>query len=121
MHERRFRRIPFEAQAVVSVDGNEYSCELLDLAMKGALLASDKPLSVGHGQTCLLCITLQGGPISLNFEAELVHQDDDHYGFKFLSEDLATLTHLRKLIELNTGDAETTRNELFSWLDRRVE
>lgn len=116
MHERRFRRILFEAQAIVSSEGNEYSCELLDLAMKGALLASDKHLRVRLGQICQLCITLQGAPISLKFEAELVHQDADHYGFKFISEDLDTLTHLRKLIELNTGDAEATRNELTSWL-----
>lgn len=116
MHERRFRRIPFAAQAIVKAEGKEHSCELLDLAMKGALLATDKPLHVSLGQSCHLCITWQGGPISLNFEAELVHQDVDHYGFKFISEDLATLTHLRKLIELNTGDAETTRNELTSWL-----
>jgi len=116
MHERRFRRIPFAAQAIVSSEGNEHSCELLDLAMKGALLASDKPLPVRLGQIYQLCIALQGGPIALKFEAKLVHHDVDHYGFKFISEDLDTLTHLRKLIELNTGDAEATRNELTSWL-----
>ena len=38
------------------------------------------------------------------------------YGFKFLSENVETLGHLRKMIELNTGDAETTRSELSSWL-----
>ena len=69
-----------------------------------------------HYNACELVIALPGTAISLNFDAELVHVEDLQYGFKFISEDLETLTHLRKLIELNTGDAETTRSELSAWL-----
>lgn len=116
MHQRRFRRISFEAQATVGAGHNFRVCELIDLAMKGALLATDKPLPIVLGERCSLCITLPGGPISLEFTAELIHHEEDHYGFKFIGEDLATLTHLRKLIELNTGDAEATRSELAAWL-----
>ena len=54
--------------------------------------------------------------ISLGFQAELIHCEENRYGFKFISENLETLTHLRKLIELNTGDAEATRSELSAWL-----
>ncbi len=116
MHKRHFRRVPFEAQVTIGSGGNTRTCELIDLAMKGALVASENPLPYVPGDRCSLCITLQGGPVSLDFEAQLVHREDDHYGFKFIGEDLATLTHLRKLIELNTGDAEATRSELASWL-----
>lgn len=116
MRQRRFRRIPFGAQVTVACGHNTRVCELIDLAMKGALLASDSELPFLLGDRCSLCINLPGGPISLNFEAELVHHEGGHYGYRFISEDLATLTHLRKLIELNTGDAETTRNELTTWL-----
>ena len=116
MHNRRFRRIPFEAEVTLTVDQDVWSGELLDVAMKGAMVGTDTPLPLLLGSKCSLCISLSGSPISLDFQAEMIHSEDNHYGFKFISEDLETLTHLRKLIELNTGDAEATRSELSVWL-----
>lgn len=116
MHNRRFRRIPFEADVSLASADQTWSGELLDVAMKGAMVGTDTPLPLTLGAKCILCITLPGTPIALEFQAEMVHCEECHYGFKFISEDLETLTHLRKLIELNTGDAEATRSELSAWL-----
>lgn len=117
MHNRRFRRIPFTAEVTLHAGQETWSVELLDLAMKGAMIGSEEPLPLELGTRCSLCITLSGSPIALDFQAELVHCDSNHYGFKFISKNLETLTHLRKLIELNTGDAEATRSELLTWLN----
>lgn len=116
MHNRRFRRIPFAAEVTLSTGQSTWSGELLDVAMKGAMVGTPAPLPLELGTKCNLCITLPGTPISLEFQTKLVHCEEGHYGFKFISEDLQTLTHLRKLIELNTGDAEATRSELSAWL-----
>ena len=116
MHNRRFRRIPFEAEVTLYIGQENWSGELLDVAMKGAMVGTDTPLPLPLGSKCNLCITLTGSPVSLNFQAELLYYEDNRYGFKFISEDLETLTHLRKLIELNTGDAEATRSELSTLL-----
>ena len=117
MPERRFRRIPFESDVQISTAPESWTCDLLDIAMKGALVGAAAPLPLSLGQTCNLCITLPGSDLTLEFQAEMVHQEDRHYGFKFISENLETLIHLRKLIELNTGDVEATRAELTSWLN----
>ena len=116
MKHRRFRRIPFEAEVTLNINDQVVTGELLDVAMKGALVGTDKDLDLGQGDQCTLSITLPGTPILLDFQAELIHKEGTHYGFKFVSENLATLTHLRKLIELNTGDVEATRSELTEWL-----
>jgi hypothetical protein len=116
MNTRHFRRIPFEAEVTLKGEKDICTGQLLDVALKGAMVGTEAPLPFGLGAKCSLCIALPGTPISLDFEAELVHKEELCYGFKFLSENLETLTHLRKLIELNTGDAETTRSELTAWL-----
>ncbi len=116
MHNRRFRRIPFEAEVTLNVGQENWSGELLDVAMKGAMVGSGTPLPLPLGSKCSLCISLPDSTISLNFQAELLYYENSRYGFKFISEDLETFTHLRKLIELNTGDAEATRSELSTWL-----
>lgn len=117
MNSRRFRRVPFAAEVSLTVGQDYWTGELLDLAMKGALVETMDPLPIPVGTECALGIALPGTAISLDFEAKLVHIEGQNYGFKFISEDLQTLTHLRKLIELNTGDVETTRSELSAWLD----
>ena len=116
MNSRRFRRIPFEAIVTIQTEQAKISAELLDVALKGALVETTSQLGLGLGSECSLNITIPDSPIELNFQARLIHHEDTHYGFLFTSEDLETLTHLRKLIELNTGDVETTRSELMSWL-----
>jgi hypothetical protein len=116
MHNRRFRRVPFEAGVKLDIGQNSWMGELLDVAMKGAMVGTEKPLTLPIGAQGALCITLHSSPITLDFKVELVHSENIRYGFKFISEDLETLTHLRKLIELNTGDAEATRSELSAWL-----
>jgi len=116
MNNRHFRRIPFEAEVTLKVGEETCTGQLFDVALKGAMVGTETPLPFGLGAECGLCIVLPGSPISLTFQAELVHQEELCYGFKFISENLETLTHLRKLIELNTGDAEATRSELSAWL-----
>lgn len=116
MNNRHFRRIPFEAQVTLHAGANTWTGELLDVAMKGAMVGMEAPLPDALGTEFTLGIALPGTPISLEFQAELIHCEEMRYGFKFISENLETLTHLRKLIELNTGDAETTRSELSAWL-----
>lgn len=116
MNNRHFRRIPFEAQVTLHSATNVWTGELLDVAMKGAMIGMETSLPDTLGTEFKLCIALPGTPISLEFQAELIHCDEMRYGFKFISENLETLTHLRKLIELNTGDAEATRSELSAWL-----
>ena len=116
MKNRRFRRIPFAAEVKVQLGESCWAAELLDVAMKGALIGSLAELPLSIGAQPMIIISLPGTTISLDFKAELVHAENQRYGFKFLSENLETLGHLRKMIELNTGDAETTRSELSSWL-----
>jgi hypothetical protein len=118
MDNRRFRRIPFEAFATIATEQDSWSGELLDVALKGAMIGTKEPLELSLGTKCNLRITLPDSPILLEFQADLVHKEENCYGFLFISEDLETLTHLRKLIELNTGDAEATRSELSAWLSK---
>jgi hypothetical protein len=116
MDERKFRRIPFEAEIQLAVAGRTWTCQLLDIALKGILMESPTPLALPIGTMVSLSLPLPGSTISLDFHAELIHHQGNRLGFKFLHENLQTLTHLRTLLELNTGDPEGVRSELLTWL-----
>ena len=116
MDERRFRRVPFATEAMLVAGQRRQRCQLLDIALKGALLESAEPLPLPIGTRAHLDIPLPDSELELGFDVELVHQQGPHYGVKFLHENLQTLTHLRTLLELNTGDPEGVRSELLAWL-----
>jgi hypothetical protein len=42
----------------------------------------------------------------------VVHLEGQHIGMECQNIDLTSLTHLRRLVELNTGDAELMNREL---------
>ncbi|MBM4053485.1 MAG: PilZ domain-containing protein [Planctomycetes bacterium] len=114
--KRHFSRIHFEAHTQLKHHNTTYRGELLDISLKGALLQFKENIPVKLGDECELKIHLPSSNINLVFESKLVHIHQDHFGFKFISEDIDTITHLRRMIELNVGNHEKITDELSHWL-----
>jgi hypothetical protein len=114
--ERHFHRIPFETRARVSLAGQEYACDLVDISLRGALFRAIDELPLKPGACCELSIFLTSTDLTLEFDGELVHQQGVDYGFRFVSEDTTTIAHLRRLLELNLGDSREIDEEFRYWL-----
>lgn len=116
-NRRKFHRVPFVSECKISCGDLAWDGELLDISLRGALFQLPESASLERGANCYLDIILADGNIHLQFESELAHQEGDHYGFRFLSENLETLTHLRRLLELNLGEDDVMKREIGIWLD----
>ena len=109
---RKFSRIKFPAHTKIEIEGHPYGGELLDISLKGALISSTElPLTLS--KDALIKVFLPSSSISMYFSARLVHLDGDHYGFKFTSYDVESITHLRRLLEFNLEDQDQVIKELF--------
>jgi hypothetical protein len=62
------------------------------------------PLSAGAGE--------EGAEVLIAMAGELAHVEGRHAGVLCRSIDLESITHLRRLIEVNLGDAAATEREL---------
>lgn len=113
---RNYRRINFQTEADINIDATPHHCELVDLALQGALFRSDQDLPLSSGDQCLLTITLPTSDLTMEFTGELIHQRGAFYGFIFISEDAVTMGHLRRLLELNIGNGDEVDREFFHWL-----
>lgn len=114
--KRRFRRIPFDAKVALSRIMREDSYELMDISLKGMLIRTSEQAGLTIGDRVKARIS-PSPSLQLTFEAELVHQEEDRLGFKFTDVDLDTISHFRRMFELNTGEAERTLDELFHWAE----
>jgi hypothetical protein len=110
--KRNFSRVNFAANAQIELKYSVIEAELLDISLKGALMRPNTQPPVEKGTDCALKIFLHSSDVVLTFKAELVHIQQTDLGFKFLDVDIDTMTHLRRLIDLNIGDQDKITREL---------
>ncbi|MFK5925229.1 MAG: PilZ domain-containing protein [Desulfuromusa sp.] len=116
--QRNYRRINFRTEADITIENNAYRCDLVDLALQGALFKSERNLSLTLGSQTPLHIYLPESSTRMDFIGELIHQRGKFYGFIFTSENAESMGHLRRLLELNFGDADQAETEFSHWLKR---
>ncbi|MBI5461003.1 MAG: FHA domain-containing protein [Gammaproteobacteria bacterium] len=115
MHEeqRRFTRIPFDAAAVLAKDGKEWPCELIDLSLKGALIGQPDNWNGHANEDYRLTLTLDDD-VRIQMDVSVAHIGNRHVGLVCKDIDLDSITHLRRLVELNLGDATLLERELMA-------
>jgi hypothetical protein len=90
---------------------------LLDISLHGALVQAKNDIPIEMGDSCEVSIHLLESEITMLFEADLAHKHENRFGFKFTGGDTETITHLRRLMELNIGSSEVLDREISLWLE----
>jgi PilZ domain len=111
-NRRQFARVSFDAPAQLSVMDRKHMAKVLDLSFKGALIRLPEPPRWSVGTPCQLTLHLAQLDVSIGILAEVAHSEDTLLGLQCRSIDLDSITHLRKLIELNLGDPALLEREL---------
>lgn len=109
---RQFTRIPFEATVnVTSADGS-WDCGLIDISLKGLLVDKPEKWTGNIEDTAMVELDLSGSDASIRMDVVVAHIEENHIGFRCEHIDLDSITHLRRLIELNVGDTDILNREL---------
>jgi hypothetical protein len=110
---RRFSRIPFNVAADLQITEDEsITVEVIDLSLHGLLIAKPTTWFAPMGTEFNLCLTLESSDTQLGMTATVAHVDEDSVGFECQNIDLESISHLRRLIELNLGSSEILNREL---------
>lgn len=112
---RKFSRVPFKCQARLFLPDGEHVVDVLDLSLKGALIKPESPVFMLIGTPCVLNIRLDQFGAHIRMDATVVHHMAGFYGLACCEIDLDSVTHLRRLVELNLGDEALAERE-FSLL-----
>lgn len=114
--ERRlFNRVQFEADAKLVIQGEHVSCHVIDLSLNGALIKIDDIEELDSSVDYELKIPLgdeQSQLITMNLK--LSHQNGPNLGLECNHIDLDSITHLRRLVELNLGDSHLLERDFES-------
>jgi len=108
---RQYQRIPFIAEVVLEYNNQRWSCNLIDISLKGMLIEPPADVSADLQGDYMIELVL-GEDAAIKMQANISHTSDAHWGLKWSNIDLEGLTHLRRLLELNMVDSNELNREL---------
>jgi hypothetical protein len=110
--KRRFSRVSFDTDVhLVGAEGS-WHVRLMDISLKGILTALPPNWHTKIGDHYLVEMLTENQEATIRMEVSVAHVEEDYAGFRCEHIDLDSVTHLRRLLELNLGDTEILYREL---------
>lgn len=125
MSERRkFSRIHFQSACSLnfsnSVAEPNLTASLVDISLDGALLTINPETSSLAGEQVKMQLNLDGSDVVLLLNGTVCHQQQELLGIQFTKIDIETMAHLKRLIELNSGDSENMHREFAQLIESHI-
>lgn len=114
-NRRQFWRAAFRSLVRLTTHGGLSYAHLVDVSLRGALVEVRDDWNGTIGDDCLLQLDLAPGS-AISMWARVSHIAGRHVGLHCSSIDLDSITHLRRLVELNAGDPALLERELTALL-----
>jgi hypothetical protein len=109
---RRFQRVNFFTDAWLCDSNGRQTCQVHDLSLKGALVAVPEGNLASLVTPITLEIHLCDSDDMLRMEVSVMHEREGVYGLLCERIDVDSMTHLRRLVELNLGETSLLEREL---------
>jgi len=114
---RHFNRVVFNTTASFYADKRKVECQIIDLSIQGVLLKLLDKAEIEVGSAYQIDIPLGDRNEIISMELELMHQEGKTLGLMCTHIDLDSITHLRRLVELNLGDSEILERDFHRLLE----
>ncbi|GAA6172342.1 PilZ domain-containing protein [Colwellia sp. KU-HH00111] len=111
-NRRHFTRILFSINAELNLEGKIYPVSIHDISLNGALVTAISAEQSFKDKRGTLTFFLTDNVSQVTMDIIVVHQKGDETGLKCDAIDIDSVSHLRRLIELNLGDSEQFDKEL---------
>lgn len=110
---RRFQRIATDKPASLTVGGNEYQGQVLDISLRGLLLDCAGAVAMPNsGEPASARVQLDDADCCIAVEGTVIHIDGSRIGMMCKQMDVESAARLRRLVELNLADETLLEREL---------
>lgn len=115
MQRRRYSRVRFQNGATFQLGDRQWPCEVQDLSLRGALINVSLPPDVSQDAECLLELMLNTDA-TVRMEGHIAHRYGSQIGIVCDETDVDSVSHLRRLLSMNLGDASLLDREFSALL-----
>jgi len=110
--KRRFSRIEFDTDVLLINDKGQWKSKLIDISLKGLLVTVPQIWEAAIGDHFITELFTDNEDTVIRMEVLVTHIGERRVGFKCKHIDLDSISHLRRLLELNIGDVNIINREL---------
>lgn len=114
-NRRHFWRAHFHSPVQLAAHGQVTEADLYDISLKGALLKVPEGWTGKCGDHCQMRLNL-AADATISMGATIAHVAGRRVGLHCDSIDVDSVTHLRRLVALNSGDPRILDRELATLL-----
>ena len=111
---RHFSRILFNADCTLRQESLEWTTEVLDISLRGVLLHKPDHFNLDLDEPYEATIRLSGSDSHIIMTLTFSHEENNTLGFRCKHIDIDSMTHLKRLVELNVGNEDILMRELDS-------
>ena len=111
---RKYTRVPFLMDGVLRMGDQRIPMHVVDISLNGALVQPAEDATAAAGSDGVLELPLSGTEVMIRMGVSVAHSRGASIGLRCTSIDLESMTHLRRLMELNLGDPNLVERELVA-------
>jgi c-di-GMP-binding flagellar brake protein YcgR len=116
MNRRRRTRVPFQTRIRFFCAGQEIlSSHSKDLSLNGVYLFTEARPALGTRGEVEIILTLGPDPLRLSLTGEVARRDENGIGVQFRELSPAVFSHLKKVVDYNSGNPEALEAELIRY------
>ncbi len=114
MEKRQFNRVDFSAPAILFQQNRHWQTNIIDISLNGALIGYPDESEGDLEQEFELNIEFEETNQIIKMFGEIVHCANHCLGFHIQCMDIDSISDLRRLVELNLGDASLLQRDITS-------
>lgn len=108
---RKFSRIAFDADTTLVQNERDWKVSLVDISLKGILIEAPQDFDINPDKPLLAKVQLDDVSY-ITMAIRFAHKEANHIGFVCTQIDIDSISHLRRLTELNLGSTDLLEREL---------
>lgn len=120
MEKRHFSRVDYHIHAVISCEGETIQADVENLSLKGMLVRSDRMLPHGKKAEITISLSSVSPAVEIHLNGLVVRSQDGELGFSFERIELDSFVHLRNIVALCKGDADSVMDEFIDFVGANV-
>lgn len=108
---RHYQRVDFDAEVLMEHGDASWVCHLIDISLKGLLVIFPDGVDAKKDEVYQMEFRL-GADAAIHMHVKVKHMQDHLVGLEWNDIDLESLTHLRRLLELNLPNPDEMHREI---------
>ena len=112
IERRRFSRVVYQAQAVLTQESTKVHALVSDLSLHGLLVTCDESTLLDAGKQVDVEFSLSGSDVSIQLVGNIVGLNNNVIRISIDHIDIESIGHLKRLVELNVGDDDLLHREI---------